>query len=281
MEPAGQEELGKLEDPVKLLVDMAKQGKIDPWNIDVVEVADKFLLELERARKLDLRISGRVLLYAAILTRMKAEILAEEAVLCVSENEEPPGSEDAIEGGRKCGEDYEFTGTPDYDYYGEIDFGDFEGFGLEGFGLGTAEKSEENLFEDEIIAHLMRPHRKVRRFTTLKDLLRELERAEKTKKKKRDTGSIGNTVLKTPHEEDIEDTISAVEEELKKLFERRDFVTFSELVEGRGLKRKLSLFVSILYLTYRKKIEIEQEKIYEDDILIFPVSRNAEGNAER
>ena len=127
----------------------------------------------------------------------------------------------------------------------------------------------------------MRPHRKVRRFTTLKDLLRELERAEKTKKKKRDTGSIGNTVLKTPHEEDIEDTISAVEEELKKLFERRDFVTFSELVEGRGLKRKLSLFVSILYLTYRKKIEIEQEKIYEDDILIFPVSRNAEGNAER
>jgi len=271
MEPAGQEELRKLEDPVKLLVDMAKQGKIDPWNIDVVEVADKFLMELERARKLDLRISGRVLLYAAILTRMKAEILAEEAVLCVSE---PEGSSSS-EGVR---EDCEFaSNAPEYDYYGEIDFEGFENLNL----MDTAEKSEEGMFEDEIIAHLMKPHRKVRRFTTLKDLLRELERVEKTKKKKRERGSVKNKVLETPHEEDMEDTISAVESELKKLFKRRDFVTFSELAEGKELKRKLSLFVSILYLTYRKKIEIEQEKVYEDDIFIFPVSRNAERNAER
>ncbi|MEM1578341.1 MAG: ScpA family protein [Archaeoglobaceae archaeon] len=55
---------------------MAKKGEIDPWNIDVIDVTDKFLKRIEEAKKLDLRISGRVLLYAAILVRMKADAIA-------------------------------------------------------------------------------------------------------------------------------------------------------------------------------------------------------------
>jgi|Deesub1362A_J573_1020465.scaffolds.fasta_scaffold01660_8 segregation and condensation protein A len=54
---------------------MAERGEIDPWNIDIVEVTDKFLRRLEEMRKLDLRISGRTLLYASILLRMKSDVL--------------------------------------------------------------------------------------------------------------------------------------------------------------------------------------------------------------
>lgn len=63
---------------------MARRGEIDPWNVDVIDVTDKFLRRLEEARKLDLRISGRVLLYAAILVRMKADAIAPQ----------PPPAED-------------------------------------------------------------------------------------------------------------------------------------------------------------------------------------------
>ncbi|MCS7144107.1 MAG: segregation/condensation protein A [Archaeoglobaceae archaeon] len=63
---------------------MARKGEIDPWNIDVIDVTDKFLKRLEEAKKLDLRISGRVLLYAAILVRMKADAITPQ----------PPPSED-------------------------------------------------------------------------------------------------------------------------------------------------------------------------------------------
>ncbi len=64
-------------EPIEILVNLAKNGEIDPWNIDIVEVTDKFLQQLQEMEKMDLRISGRTLLYAAILLRMKSNALVE------------------------------------------------------------------------------------------------------------------------------------------------------------------------------------------------------------
>lgn len=72
-----------LEEPIEILVNLAKNGEIDPWNIDIVELTDKFLRHVEELEKMDLRVSGRTLLYAAILLRMKSNALVEV--------EEPPG----------------------------------------------------------------------------------------------------------------------------------------------------------------------------------------------
>lgn len=67
----------KLEEPIEILCQMAKNGDIDPWNIDIVEVTERFLTELERRCELDLRISGRTIFYASVLLRMKSESLDE------------------------------------------------------------------------------------------------------------------------------------------------------------------------------------------------------------
>ncbi|MCZ7382094.1 MAG: ScpA family protein [Candidatus Methanoperedens sp.] len=72
-----------LEEPIEILVNLAKNGEIDPWNIDIVDLTDKFLKHVEELEKMDLRVSGRTLLYAAILLRMKSNALV--AV------DEPPG----------------------------------------------------------------------------------------------------------------------------------------------------------------------------------------------
>jgi len=61
------------EEPVEILVGMAESGEIDPWNIDIVEVTDRFFSELERLQQLDLRICGRTLFFAANLIRRKSE----------------------------------------------------------------------------------------------------------------------------------------------------------------------------------------------------------------
>ena len=66
---------GKLEEPVEILYQLAKRGEIDPWNIDIVAVTERFLTELERRRELDLMISGRTIFYASVLLRMKSELL--------------------------------------------------------------------------------------------------------------------------------------------------------------------------------------------------------------
>ena len=68
---------GVMEEPVGILVNLAKHGEIDPWNIDIVEVTDKFLRQVEEMEKMDLRLSGRTLLYAAVLLRMKSNVLVE------------------------------------------------------------------------------------------------------------------------------------------------------------------------------------------------------------
>lgn len=68
---------GVLEEPIEILVNLAKNGEIDPWNIDIVELTDKFLKRVEELEKMDLRVSGRTLLYAAILLRMKSNVLVE------------------------------------------------------------------------------------------------------------------------------------------------------------------------------------------------------------
>ena len=63
-------------EPVELLVQLAEDGEIEPWDIDIVSVTDAFLAKLDSA---DLRTSGRALFYASVLLRMKSdELLAEE-----------------------------------------------------------------------------------------------------------------------------------------------------------------------------------------------------------
>lgn len=59
-------------EPIELLVQLAQDGEIDPWDIDIVRVTDKFLERLDRS---DLRTSGRALFYASVLLRMKSDVL--------------------------------------------------------------------------------------------------------------------------------------------------------------------------------------------------------------
>ena len=59
-------------EPVEVLVGMAENGEIDPWDIDIVAVTDKFLDRLDEG---DLRTSGRALFYASVLLRMKGDAM--------------------------------------------------------------------------------------------------------------------------------------------------------------------------------------------------------------
>jgi segregation and condensation protein A len=62
-------------EPVEVLVQLAEEGEIEPWDIDIVAVTDKFLARLDEA---DLRTSGRALFYASVLLRMKSDALLED-----------------------------------------------------------------------------------------------------------------------------------------------------------------------------------------------------------
>ncbi len=228
-----------------MLYNLAKKGEIDPLNIDVVEVADKFLEELERAKRLDLRISGRVLLYAAILVRMKSDIVTGEALGVLEEDdEEDVGYYQEME---------DQTYSPEFEEYLSYDF---------------LVDDESDILEDDLISALVIAGRKrVRRYTTLDDLIRELESAERVRKRRRRRRPEREVLIdpmEVPHDEDLEDTIEKVGEKVRLLMKNRDVVRLGEIA-GFDL---ISKYVSVLHLAFRRVFELYQERIFESEIEI-------------
>jgi len=60
-------------EPAEVLVELAKRGEIDPWDIDIARTTEKFLQYIDSLERSDLRIPARTLLYASILLRMKSD----------------------------------------------------------------------------------------------------------------------------------------------------------------------------------------------------------------
>ncbi|MBS1262851.1 MAG: Segregation and condensation protein A [Methanonatronarchaeales archaeon] len=69
---------GLADGPIDLLVSLAREGEIDPWRIDIVNVTDRFLGAVNAMDRRGLRDCGETLLYASTLLRMKSEAILQE-----------------------------------------------------------------------------------------------------------------------------------------------------------------------------------------------------------
>ncbi len=63
--------------PLDLLLHLVVAGKMDPWDIDIVEVTDRYMATLEEFRSMDLRLSARTILAGSVLVRLKSEAILE------------------------------------------------------------------------------------------------------------------------------------------------------------------------------------------------------------
>ncbi len=59
----------------QILMDLILTERIDPWNIDICTISDRFLAKVREMKKLDLLIPANVILAAAILLRYKSGFL--------------------------------------------------------------------------------------------------------------------------------------------------------------------------------------------------------------
>lgn len=65
-----------------ILIDLVKKENLDPWNIDIANIVEKYIDTVKEMKVLDLRVPANIILAAAILLRMKSEMLslAEEVI---------------------------------------------------------------------------------------------------------------------------------------------------------------------------------------------------------
>lgn len=79
-----------LDQPIELLVQLADDGEIDPWDLDLIEVTDAFL---DRIDDSDLVVTARTLFYASVLLRLKSDEIVGMADPTAEEPMPPPPAE--------------------------------------------------------------------------------------------------------------------------------------------------------------------------------------------
>ncbi len=225
------------EEPVEILVGMAESGEIDPWNIDIVEVTDRFLGELERMKELDLRISGRTLFFASTLLRMKSEYLEE--------------TDEVEEAG--------FEEEPLFDDFGFDADSTFEDF---------SEPIER--LEREIKRRVGRKGKR-RRPVTLYELIKELKTAEKMERRRTRRKSPvpellleADDIVNVAHEEDFQDVTETVYTSFERMeADGKEVTTLHALSSGMG-KDVRTVYLPLLFLMLEGRLMIWQDEFFGD-----------------
>ena len=250
-------------DGIDVLVQMARQGKIDPWAIDIVQVADMFSAHIFQSKAQNLRYTSRVILYAAILLKMKSDIL------------------DGID-------PMEFL--PQDDMYND-DFSDdilLDDDFYNDFVPTNNVASFEEVLQRRTSVRLNR-----NRVVTLRDLVRQLEFYAKLDKKveidnakkramnARRRNDISHLtaadMVNLAHEEDYKLGANILKNNLEEILNREDKIELNELTL-LGMDR-ITAYISLLFLVKEGDYTFRQEEFY-GDLYVIKNNHQDENNEE-
>jgi len=250
---------GEEVEPVEVLVNLAENGEIDPWDIDVVTVTDKFLDALDEA---DLRTSGRALFYASVLVRMKGDELLhgsdDEDEEALAPWEEPFADAPAGAEGGEHPSDFDPVASLEEEMERRLD-------------RKQARGTPETL--DELVRELREAERgswwKRQREYDTSDSPSGYGRGEQTldyrsaDEVRVDDEPTEADVTGTTHEEDIESVIEDVEATLREHYDAgRDEVLFREVAAAYG--SRVRTFLAVLFMSHRGTVRLQQDELFGD-----------------
>lgn len=245
------EAVDELDQPVELLVQLARDGEIDPWDIDIVEVTDKFLARLSDS---DLRVSARALFYASVLLRMKGDVLLAE-----DEPDEPVEQEPWE---LPPGEALDVEGDPIDSLEAEMERR------LERKRVRGQPETLEELVHELRDAERDKWWKEARTYDT-SDSPAGFRRGTQTLDyHSGDEGRMAHEpteadVTGTTHEEDIEAVIDDVRAALREQYDKgREEVLYAE-IENAGGSRVMT-YLALLFLAHRGEIYLRQDELFGD-----------------
>ena len=233
-------------DGIGILVGMAKQGKIDPWNIDILDVTEKYLQRMIELKSLNLRVASRTLLFASILCRLQSNVLAGLSLEDFQDEEQDNTIYDDDGFIVEYPEDQEFIPTSN----------------VVSFDEALQRRTSIRLNRNRVV--------------TLKDLIKQLEFYEKLEKRasmksahERAKRHVRNYSRLTPeeivsmaHEEYIEEAVLKLKDNLEQIFAREEKIELKELTM-LGMD-KISAYIALLFLCRDTDYELEQKEFYSD-----------------
>jgi len=230
-------------DGIEILVEMSKKGKIDPWNIDIADVTDKYLQKLVEIKSNNLKLTGRTLFFAAVLLRLKSDILEG-----ININEENPFEEQ--------------------DFLDDNDFN---------FDEDLENINKNNIISlDDVLERRTSIRLNRERIVTLEDLIKQLEFYEKIDKRlalqnknsrvSRRTRSYEKftpeDIINMAHDEYIDNSIKVLQNMLERIFLTDKKASLSDLSKT-GMDR-VSVYIALLFLSASTSIDLVQDEFYSE-----------------
>jgi len=216
-------------------------GRMDPWDIDIGELATEYARRVEEMEDMNFKIPANVVIVTAVLLRMKADIVGN---IPVSMEEFMP---EFLEG--------------EFNLFGEFDPAVFSAAG---------EQLKKEISSDGLPIRV-KPKRVVKRRVTAVELINAIqgvleEKTLKQKLKKEGNGNgNGKRIMEIALTANIKELIEETYRRVMEIISTKEVAIFSEMVHN--LDEKVSLFLSLLYLSNNQKVRLEQETLY-DEIFI-------------
>lgn len=254
---------------------MARRGEIDPWNVDLEQVANRYLqvanatlalAETTESGQSRLRVTGKTLLYLAILLRMKSDLLAGYDPFA-----------DTLE-------DATFEDLAEYDEDGErIAPGVMPNEAVERFRAAMRQRVRS--LEDVLQRRTSAKQPRIRP-VTLDDLIRELrkfealdreratrEKVEAVDQRRRRVKDFSNLstadITALAHEEFQESLVEQVRQVLEDHLpaEPEARMDFTDLCDVSGLS-PVVCFLALLFLEARMEVVVEQPEFYSPELFV-------------
>jgi len=209
-----------------MIYELVRSEEMDPWDINLKTLSTRFLDMVKKLKKCDFRISGKIILAAAILLRLKSTKLLEQDIGQLNQLIAMSESDD--------------------EFYEEIEGEDHYGSSI-----------DQDKFR--LIPRTPQPRK---RKVSVYDLVEALEKALEVKRR-RVRFDIPETKVQVPEKtKDITEIITEIYGQIKTYFaaEKIKKMNFSELVGDDGRAGKVYAFMPLLYLDNQRRIDLFQEK---------------------
>lgn len=205
-----------------LLYELVKKEGMNPWDIDISLLTKKYIDIIKKLKELDFRISGKVLLAAAILLKMKSNRLL---------------NEDLSEFDRLLTQEEELIEE-----------------------LELEERQQYQLGERPVLIPKTPQPRK--RKVSIFDLVNALEKALEVKQRRVLNSIPPMSVKIPERKRDITEVIREVYSRIKSFFmiNSQKKLTFTQLVPSQKKEDKIFTFIPLLHLTNQRKVNLEQKE---------------------
>lgn len=220
-----------------MLLNLVKEEHMDPWDIDITSLTQRYIGMLKKLKELDFRISGKMVLAAAILLRLKTKRLVGEDINELDRLMRPP-EEDSSEG-----------------FYDELE-------------------QEQKTIPPEQYPELMpRTPQPRKRKVSIYDLMGALQQALEVRDR-RTLRRIPLANMRMPERNvDITKLINSVYDRIKALFDSGKTPLFSGI---SAKEDRILTFVAMLHLANhdQRKIDLKQAEPFGEIEIVLTVSPN-------